>query len=417
MRKSTGIKISIAIGVALCAFVSVQVAISRRNTLDYRRFFDLSKLNEENWYQIAKKPKQPMRGNIFFLRPRSPQTDWQLICFDCEEWRLGVVHDLPGEFDDSGPSLSWVDPNGDEFWIFASGMTGAANRSFYAYRRSEGEGQWYRDITPHRLLRVERFAEYAYFEVGIEAGEGIPERRGEIDRLSLRTGQVERNCVEAELSDLGITNCGFLEVAESEFGGLSLYFSVRYEDSGTTGTASFRLDDPEATPIQVDAYPPGRLMGRDNRCPFLVPREEGRLEALLGSWFRRLAPKSDEFEFGLPDFYFLWVGTLSKWPLKEPAWLPQVASITDYIDPKAFANCRLLVGLPNTTELSSSPQFVSPDGRYVLCCQRSSTQGKTSEGDSSGERTGLIAVSMENGIQVPMLALYEGYFLFPHWTP
>ncbi|HPS02810.1 MAG TPA: hypothetical protein PLA90_14825 [Candidatus Sumerlaeota bacterium] len=383
MTKSLGTKaiISVTLIGAVVAAVVV-VFLNSKNTLDYRRGFHFEKKDPNDCFWVADKPIFSVAGRIYFLHPRSPRSDWQLMCFDCESWKLEVVCDFPEEFNETDATLSYVD--NEEFWIIPHGMGGVAH-SFCSMTRFSNQAKWYKNVSKQSLIMVDRFGQYAYCTIGLTVEEGFPRRATMVNRLDLMTGQIEQDCFRNALSGCEMISCGSLQVERISDNKQSLYFSAIYADDVTTHTQVFRLDTPDSVPVPVESYPPGRLAGPGNRFPFPVPSAENNSK----------------------DYHDLWVGTVPKWTSQDPGVL--LAFFGNDIDVNTIEERKRLIRVPFSGELTSEPWFVSPDGKYVLYLQASPKPFQTE---------GLVAVNMETGKQLPILAhrTHAGYgFMDLHW--
>ncbi|HPS03178.1 MAG TPA: hypothetical protein PLA90_16680 [Candidatus Sumerlaeota bacterium] len=362
-------------------FVSVisYLAYQRSHTLDFRSFFPLGNKSPKDNILIAEKPPYPVAGNIYFLHPNTPHADWDLMRFDCANWKLESLGRLPAEFDNTDVFIDYADPTGEEFYFIlasqANGKQGVTRHSFYSFKLSSR--QWEKYTTRANLYRVQRLENFVYCMV-------VPENSkhaAAIDRLDLQTGSIVENCFHSGDS-------------QSSFGGMmsddkipeTLYFSEEIEGDRTLATRIYRLDNPCAEPLPVETYPPGRIAGPANRIPFPVGWGDNNTKPNRFHLFMN--------RIGLSTCdsgqYELWVGTMPVWDLKKcPTDLYHMTMNCDSILER-----KKLIKVPYSDFLRSDPLLVSPDGKYVLFRQNCRKP-------IQAER--LIAVNMETGKKLPIL--------------
>jgi hypothetical protein len=297
--------------------------------------------------------------------------------------------DLPEQFNDKDALLSYISDDSDRFLVYSSGYDPdySANKSWsvYRYTKSLAQGAFYKDLSAGPIAGLVEHDGFLYYTEWLDPNSREPWRSSAISRINLNTERVEHNWAQRVLKDRNVYHSGPLEVEKGSDKKQSLYFKAIYADDVTTHTQVFRLDDPDSVPVPVESYPPGRMAGPGNRFPFPVPSAENNSK----------------------DYYDLWVGTVPKWVSQDPGVL--LGFFGNDIDVNTIKERKRLIRVPFSGEIMSDPWFVSPDGKYVLYLQSSPKPFQTE---------GLVAVNMETGKQLPILAhrTHAGYgFMYLHW--
>ena len=328
---------------------------------------------------MADKPAFPIAGRIFFLQSKSFKSDWELMCFNCDDWQLDLVCRLPQEFNNTDVKLAYIDEHADEFWMFPRRMD-SESFSFYSFKRSSAKGRWYEDPSGMHIFNVMRFGDYVYYTMLVYNGR---DDRGDIpifivNRMTLSTGEIEENFFQKIFSGKKIVSCIISNVEESITGVASLYFNATYEEGTRIREQYFRIDSPDASPIAVDSNYPTQIECEIKRFPFI--------EIMAGK-----------------NYDYLCSGLIQE---GKPFQADNLEGLRGRrIDPKLVKDGRRLIRIPRV----SIPLCLSADEEYYLFLQASS---------KPIESEGLVAVNLETGQQVPILAylpLGGHVFMTVHW--